>query len=105
MALYVDNLLFVSPDLNEILRIKDGLKREYGIKDLGEAKFILGIQVHRRSHGGTFLSQGAYLEDVLLRLGYADGRTAPTPMQPNLQLAVAPDDHQPTPELAHFWFH
>ncbi|GAA5863496.1 hypothetical protein JCM3774_006502, partial [Rhodotorula dairenensis] len=27
----------------------------------------------------------------------ADGRTAPTPMQPNLQLAVAPEDHQPTP--------
>mgnify|MGYP002718862977 CR=1 FL=1 len=49
IALYVDDLLFVSPDLDEIQRIKDGLKREYGIKDLGEAKFILGIQVHRRS--------------------------------------------------------
>ena len=97
IALYVDDLLFVSPDLDEIQRIKDGLKREYGIKDLGEAKFILGIQVHRRSNGGIFLSQRAYLEDVLLRLGYADGRTAPTPMQPNLQLAVAPEDHQPTP--------
>ncbi|GAA5871005.1 hypothetical protein JCM3774_003501 [Rhodotorula dairenensis] len=80
-----------------IYRIKDGLKREYGIKDLGEAKSILGIQVHRRSNGGLFLSQRAYLEDVLLRLGYADGRTAPTPMQPSLQLAVAPEDHQPTP--------
>lgn len=97
IALYVDDLLFVSPDLDEIQRIKDGLKREYGIKDLGEAKFILGIQVHRRSNGGIFLSQRAYLEDVLLRLGYADGRTAPTPMQPNLQLAVAPEDHRPTP--------
>ncbi|TKA53432.1 hypothetical protein B0A53_04422 [Rhodotorula sp. CCFEE 5036] len=97
IALYVDDLLFVSPDLDEIQRIKDGLKREYGIKDLGEAKFILGIQVHRRLNGGIFLSQRAYLEDVLLRLGYADGRTAPTPMQPNLQLAVALEDHQPNP--------
>ncbi|GAA5958589.1 hypothetical protein JCM8115_002513 [Rhodotorula mucilaginosa] len=60
MALYVDDLLFVSPDLDEIQRIKDGLKREYGIKDLGKVKFILGIQ-------------------------------------PNLQLAVAPENHQPTP--------
>ena len=97
IALYVDDLLFVSPDLAEIQRVKDGLKREYGIKDLGEAKFILGIQVHRRENGGIFLSQRAYLEDVLLRLGHADGRTAPTPMQPNLQLAVAPEDHQPSP--------
>ena len=62
-----------------------------------EAKFILGIQVHRRENGGIFLSQRAYLEDVLLRLGHADGRTSPTPMQPNLQLAVASEDHQPTP--------
>ncbi|GAA5887223.1 hypothetical protein JCM3774_005659, partial [Rhodotorula dairenensis] len=97
IALYVDDLLFVSPNLDEIQRVKDGLKREYGIKDLGKAKFILGIQVHRRENGGIFLSQRAYLEDVLLRLGHADGRTAPTPMQPNLQLAVAPEDHQPTP--------
>ncbi|GAA5883820.1 hypothetical protein JCM3774_005812 [Rhodotorula dairenensis] len=73
IALYIDNLLFVSPDLDEIQWIKDGLKRRYGIKDLGEAKFILGIQVHRRSNGGLFLYQRAYLEDVLLRLGYADG--------------------------------
>ena len=43
IALYVDDLLFVSPDLDEIQRIKDGLKCEYGIKDLGKAKFILGI--------------------------------------------------------------
>ncbi|GAA5886961.1 hypothetical protein JCM3774_001145, partial [Rhodotorula dairenensis] len=67
------------------------------IKGLGKAQFILGIQVHRRSNGGLFLSQRVYLEDVLLRLGYADSRTAPTLMQPNLQLAVAPEDHQPTP--------
>ncbi|GAA5888921.1 hypothetical protein JCM3774_000555, partial [Rhodotorula dairenensis] len=48
IALYVDDLLFVSPNLDEIQHVKDGLKRKYGIKDLGEAKFILGIQVHRR---------------------------------------------------------
>ncbi|GAA5880109.1 hypothetical protein JCM3774_004151, partial [Rhodotorula dairenensis] len=73
VALYVDDLLFVSPDLDEIQRIKDGLKCEYGIKDLGEAKFILGIQVHHRSNGGLFLSQRAYLKDVLPCLGYANG--------------------------------
>ena len=38
IALYVDDLLFVSPDLNEIQRIKGDLKSEYGIMDLGEAR-------------------------------------------------------------------
>ncbi|GAA5891813.1 hypothetical protein JCM16303_005360, partial [Sporobolomyces ruberrimus] len=48
IALYVNDLLFVSKSIEEITRCKDGLREEYGIKDLGEAKFILGIQIHRR---------------------------------------------------------
>ena len=64
-----------------------------------QSQVILGIQVPHRLNGGTFLSR-AELEDVLLRPGYTDGRTAPTPMQPKLQLAVAQEDHQPTPASA-----
>ncbi|GAA5825924.1 hypothetical protein JCM3770_000127 [Rhodotorula araucariae] len=74
---------------------------EYGIKDLGEACFILGIQIHCRADGGVFLSQQAYLEDVLLRLGQAwpGCRTAPTPMIPLSQLRAAPEDHTPLPSF------
>ncbi|GEM11021.1 gag-Pol polyprotein [Rhodotorula toruloides] len=99
IALYVDDLLFVSPSLDEITRVKASLKEEYGIKDLGAAKFILGIQIHQRSDGSLFLSQRAYLEDVLLRLDPNGRRTAPTPMVPNQQLVPAPDDHVPTPDF------
>ncbi|GEM09021.1 gag-Pol polyprotein [Rhodotorula toruloides] len=99
IALYVDDLLFVSPSLGEITRVKAGLKEEYGIKDLGAAKFILGIQIHQRSDGSLFLSQRAYLEDVLLCLDPNGRRTAPTPMVPNQQLVPAPDDHVPTPDF------
>ncbi|CDR39882.1 hypothetical protein NBRC10512_000405 [Rhodotorula toruloides] len=99
IALYVDDLLFVSPSLDEITRVKSGLKEEYGIKDLGAAKFILGIQIHQRTDGSLFLSQRAYLEDVLLRIDPNGTRTAPTPMVPNQQLVPAPDDHKPTPEF------
>ena len=99
IALYVDDLLFVSPSDDEIARCKDGLRQEYGIKDLGEAKFILGIQIHRRPDGSLFLSQKAYLEDVLLRLGHSGCRTAPTPMIPNQQLELSPEDHAPPPSF------
>ncbi|GAA5945328.1 uncharacterized protein JCM15063_001077, partial [Sporobolomyces koalae] len=99
IALYVDDLLFISSSLEEITRCKDGLREEYGIKDLGEAKFILGIQNHRRQDRSIFLSQKAYLEDVLLRLGQAGCRTAPTPMIPNSQLQLAPEDHSPSPSF------
>ncbi|GEM08938.1 gag-Pol polyprotein [Rhodotorula toruloides] len=91
IALYVDNLLFVSPSLDEITRVK--------AKDLGAAKFILGIQIHQRSDGSLFLSQRAYLEDVLLRLDPNSRRTAPRPVVRNQQLVPAPDDHVPTPDF------
>ncbi|GAA5831326.1 hypothetical protein JCM3770_006872, partial [Rhodotorula araucariae] len=99
IALYVDDLLFVSPSLDEVARIKTGLREEYGIKDLGAARFILGIQIHRRLDGSIFLSQRAYLEDVLLRLGQSGCRTAPTPMIPLSQLRAAPEDHTPSPSF------
>ncbi|GAA5824654.1 hypothetical protein JCM3770_003672, partial [Rhodotorula araucariae] len=72
---------------------------EYRIKDLGEARFILGIQIHRCTDSGVFLSQRTYLEDVLLRLGQAGCRTAPTPMIPLSQLRTAPEDHSPSPSF------
>ncbi|GAA5880318.1 hypothetical protein JCM8547_003589 [Rhodosporidiobolus lusitaniae] len=68
IALYVNNLLFISESLEEVNRVKGGLRTKYGIKDLGEGRLILGIQVHRCLDGSIFLSQRAYLENVLLRL-------------------------------------
>ena len=96
IAFSVDDLLFVLPDLDKCQRIKDGLKREYG-HGSWRSQVHLGIQVHCRSNGGIFLSQRAYLKDVLLRLACADARTAPTPMQLILQLAVTPEDNRPFP--------
>ncbi|GAA5826467.1 hypothetical protein JCM3770_003626 [Rhodotorula araucariae] len=101
IALYVNDLLFVSPSLDEITRIKTGLNEVYKIKDLGKARFILGIQIHRPTDSGVFLSQCAYLEDVLLRLSQAGCRTAPIPMIPLSQLRAAPEDHTPSPLFRH----
>ncbi|SCV67083.1 BQ2448_5729 [Microbotryum intermedium] len=45
IALYVDDLLMISPDLDKIERIISGLERLYRVKHLGPAKYILGIQI------------------------------------------------------------
>lgn len=58
--------------MGEIQQIKDGLKREDGIKDLGKTKFILGIQVHCHSNGGIFLTPARVPWELLLRLGNSD---------------------------------
>lgn len=86
IALYVDDLLFVGPSMPEIQRIKNVLQTLYGIKDLGAAEFILGIQIIRDASGGITLLQKAYLEAVLARFKMGDCRPLSTPMEPNLQL-------------------
>ncbi|SGY38305.1 BQ5605_C003g01995 [Microbotryum silenes-dioicae] len=45
IALYVDDLLMISPDLAEIERVISGLEQRYGVKRLGPAEYILGIQI------------------------------------------------------------
>ena len=95
VAVYVDDLLFVGPDRDLIGRHLDTLETEYGIKRLGDANFILGIQVIRRSDGTIALSQRQYLEDVLTRFGMRDAKPASTPLVPNTVLEpglVKPDE-------------
>ena len=93
IALDVNNLLFVSPDLNKMIDPADQGRPQMRVQPQGscDTKFILGMQVHHCLNGRIFLSQRTYLKN------YADGEAAPTPMQPNLQFAVAPEGHQPTP--------
>ncbi|SDA04027.1 BZ3500_MvSof-1268-A1-R1_C098g00540 [Microbotryum saponariae] len=57
IALYVDDLLMISPDLAEIERVISGLEQRYGVKRLGPAEYILGIQIRRLEDGSIALSQ------------------------------------------------
>ena len=53
-------------DVNLLLETKKFLSSNFDMKDLGEASFILGIDIHRdRRKGVLGLSQKAYLEKVL----------------------------------------
>lgn len=72
------------------------------MNDLGEAEFIPGIQVQRRSTGQIFLSQCAYLKDVLACFGMANCRTKPTPMKVGLQLNVSKTEGDPAVERRYF---
>ena len=38
LLLYVDDMLVVGPDLDEIIRLKEQLSSEFEMKDLGPAK-------------------------------------------------------------------
>ena len=55
LVLYVDDILLASSDVSLLLETK-----KFDMKDLGEASFVLGIEIHRdRSKGVLGPSQKA----------------------------------------------
>jgi hypothetical protein len=90
IALYVDDLLFVGPDINVIHNTLDGLERSYGVKRIGQANYILGIQIIRERDGSIVLSQRRYIEDMLSKFQMDECSTAAIPMSPTNPLLTKP---------------
>ncbi|KAL0745699.1 hypothetical protein Bca101_101793 [Brassica carinata] len=63
-----------------IQETKDYLKSVFEIKDLGEMKYFLGIEICR-SKEGLFMSQRKYTLDLLKDAGKLGGQTAKMPME------------------------
>jgi hypothetical protein len=64
--LYVDDILLASSDVSVMPETKRFLSSNFDMKDLSDASFILGIQIHRDKRKGVLgLSQKVYLEQVL----------------------------------------
>jgi hypothetical protein len=53
LILYVDDILLASSDVNLLLETKKLLSSNFDMKDLGEASFILGIEIHRDRRKGV----------------------------------------------------
>ena len=70
LVLYVDDILLASDDMVLLLDTKSLLSKNFEMKDLGEASFVIGIQIQRdRTRGILGLSQKPYIDKVLDRCG------------------------------------
>ena len=66
LLLYDDDMLIASKNVEEIEKLKTLLNQEFEMKDLGEAKKILGMESTRDKEGGKiFLTHKQYLKKVL----------------------------------------
>ncbi|SCZ87233.1 BZ3500_MvSof-1268-A1-R1_C159g00810 [Microbotryum saponariae] len=67
------------------------LNSGYGVKRLGPAEYILGIQIRRLDDGSIALSQERYIMDVLARFHFdTTTRGTTVPMTPGLSLTAIP---------------
>ena len=80
ILVYVDDLIITGSDKAGIQATKDFLKSVFDIKDLGEMKYFLGIEICR-SKEGLFMSQRKYTMDMLKEAGVLGGKIAKTPLE------------------------
>jgi transposase InsO family protein len=98
VALYVDDLLLVSNSLEGLSALKRDLSRRFSMTDLGEAHYILGIQIDRnRAARILSISQREYVHKVLQRFGMMDCKPVTTPLATNVHLTKA---DSPLPHMA-----
>lgn len=87
IAVYVDDLLIVSPDMDEIDALKRALSTRFTMTDLGPCHYYLGMTVRRdRANRTIYLGQQAYIEKFLKTHNLWDCKPAAVPMDPGAKL-------------------
>ena len=86
LALYVDDLLMVGIRMESIDVVKRRLGEEFKMKDLGEARFLLGMEIRRQENGYVLLVQERYARDVISRFNMQGCKPVSTPLDLGCQL-------------------
>ena len=79
---YVDDIVLIGDDCNELEKLKGKLAEEFEIKDMGALKYFLGMEFSR-SKEGIFVNQRKYVLDETRMLGC---KLTETPIEPNVKL-------------------
>ena len=92
IAVYVDDTV-IGCKAECMQTVKDQLKAEFEMSDMGELKYVLGMKVQRDGKNRwLYLSQEAYIDQMLEQFGMTDCKPASTPLDPRQKLVKAPDD-------------
>ena len=94
LILYVDDILLASSDLGLLHETKRMLSKNFDMKDLGEASFVLGIEIHRnRSCRLLGLSQRAYADCILERFNMQQCKPGIAPVYKGDKLSLSQCPH------------
>jgi transposase InsO family protein len=73
LVLYVDDILLATNDKGLLHEVKQFLSKNFDMKDMGEASYVIGIKIHRDIFQGILgLSQETYINKILKRFRMND---------------------------------
>ncbi|RVW12206.1 Retrovirus-related Pol polyprotein from transposon TNT 1-94 [Vitis vinifera] len=85
IIIYVDDIILIGDHEEKIDLLKKLLTKEFEIKDLGNLKYFLGMEI-ARSKKGIAVSQRKYVLDLLNETGMLGCKPAETPMDTTVKL-------------------
>lgn len=91
ILVYVDDVILAGNDIKLINDSKEFLSKQFKLKDLGQLKYFLGIEVARCSKGIS-LSQRKYALEILEDVGFLGAKPTRFPMEQNLALTQSNGD-------------
>ncbi|KAL0379287.1 UNVERIFIED_CONTAM: Retrovirus-related Pol polyprotein from transposon RE1 [Sesamum radiatum] len=87
LLIYVDDVLITSPSVSLITDGKNYLDGLFTIKDLGVARYFLGLQI-ARSPAGTSVTQTKYITDIVRDTGLINAKSVTTPFPQHIKLSA-----------------
>ncbi|CAI5504785.1 unnamed protein product, partial [Closterium sp. Naga37s-1] len=105
VLVYVDDLVFATPDRRALASVKEELQRRHTCTDLGELQHYLGLQITRDRAARTItLTQSHMVEQILTRFRFPFSKVQLTPLGVDHGLTAPPSDESfessgPYPEL------
>ncbi|KAA0037683.1 putative mitochondrial protein [Cucumis melo var. makuwa] len=82
ILVYMDDLIITGDHIEEVRQIKQNLLVCFEMKELGELKHFLGLEMEY-SEKGLFLGQQKYVKDLLQKYGMSDCKPISTQMEVN----------------------
>ena len=82
LVLYVDDILLIGNDIEVLSSVKGWLQKQFDLKDLGEANYILIIKLLRdRKNKLLALSQALYIDKILARFNMENSKKETLPFR------------------------
>lgn len=82
LLVYVDDIILTGSHISEISKVKDFLKSKFMIKDLGELKYFLEIEI-MKTESWICMSQRKYCLELLNEFGMLGSKPMVTPLESN----------------------
>ena len=88
LVLYVDDILLIGNDIEVLSSVKGWLQKQFDMKDLGEANYILRIKLLRdRKNKVLALSQALYIDKILARFTMENSKKGTLPFRHGVHLS------------------